>query len=92
MASQKDNGNPTPGTQTLFVSPWNYLPEVTQGLRSPSASGSMTCASGRRAAGRGGVHPKERSSCDHAGRAGVHRIEAGMRPSRNTTPRPSGIS
>src|SRR5512147_389932 len=81
MASPKGNGNSTPWhTDRWFVSPWNYLPEVTQGFAFPKRIQfhDVCLRDGEQQAGVE-FTPKEKIKlATMLAEAGVHRIEAGM--------------
>jgi len=81
MTSQKGNGNATPWhTDRWFVSPWNYLPEVTQGFAFPKRVRfhDVCLRDGEQQAGVE-FTPKEKVKlATMLAEAGVHRIEAGM--------------
>ena len=81
MTSQTGSGNPTPWhTDRWFVSPWNYLPEVTPGFAFPKRiQFHDVCL--RDGEQQTGVEftPKEKVKlATMLAEAGVHRIEAGM--------------
>ena len=81
MTSQNGSGNPTPWhTDRWFVSPWNYLPEVTPGFAFPKRiQFHDVCL--RDGEQQTGVEftPKEKVKlATMLAEAGVHRIEAGM--------------
>lgn len=81
MTNRKGNGNPTPWhTDRWFVSPWNYLPEVTQGVAFPKRIRfhDVCLRDGEQQAGVE-FTPKEKIKlATLLAEAGVHRIEAGM--------------
>lgn len=81
MATQKGNGGRTPWhTDRWFVSPWNYLPEVTQGFAFPERIRfhDVCLRDGEQQAGVE-FTPKEKVKlATMLAEAGVHRIEAGM--------------
>jgi isopropylmalate/homocitrate/citramalate synthase len=81
MATQKGNGNNTPWqTDRWFVSPWNYLDEVTKGFAFPKRVKfhDVCLRDGEQQAGVE-FTPKEKVKlATMLAEAGVHRIEAGM--------------
>ena len=81
MTSQKGSGNPTPWhTDRWFVSPWNYLDEVTRGFAFPKRVQfhDVCLRDGEQQAGVE-FTPKEKVKlATMLAEAGVQRIEAGM--------------
>jgi isopropylmalate/homocitrate/citramalate synthase len=67
-------------TENWFVSPWNYLPEVTRGLNPPSQVKihDVTLRDGEQQAGIIFTKDDKIRIAEKLAEAGVHRIEAGM--------------
>lgn len=67
-------------TDNWFVSPWNYLPEVTQGFQPPKQVKihDITLRDGEQQAGVTFTRDDKIRIAEKLAEAGVHRIEAGM--------------
>ncbi len=67
-------------TENWFVSPWNYLPEVTEGFQPPKQVKihDVTLRDGEQQAGIIYTRDEKIRIAEKLAEAGVHRIEAGM--------------